>query len=131
MTGKRYCADNMAVNEWILSSFTAHTQHLLKGLQAADSDQRPTAEEVLRCRLCVATPFSWRHRGERRGRGSRDRGLGAERPREGRVEQAVSECGQDLRRSTPGQLCTMMKAYIVLFVFICNSSLVCIFQHNL
>jgi len=45
-----------AVNEWILSSFTAHTQHLLRGLLAADPDQRPTAEELLRCKALRCHP---------------------------------------------------------------------------
>jgi len=57
MTGKRYCTENTAVNEWILSSFTAHTQHLLRGLLAADPDHRPTAEELLRSKALRRHPL--------------------------------------------------------------------------
>jgi len=94
MTGKRYCAENTAVNEWILSSFTAHTQHLLRGLLAADPDQRPTAEEVLRSAALRRHPLLLTAQGGRgRGRG----------PRQGGSESAGSGCDQDLRSGARGQ----------------------------
>jgi len=80
MTGKRYCADNTAVNEWILSNFTAHTQHLLRSLLAAVPDQCPTAEDLLRNRvlrrhpvLLAAPPAAGGTRGAR-GQGGKGQG---------------------------------------------------------